>query len=106
MDQATQPFRAGTNKLTEDFRTVVSDAEQLLREVANQAGEGYGEARARLEESIATARQGLTALEQSLAEGARSAGRATDGYVRNHPWESIGIGAGIGVLIGLLIGRR
>jgi ElaB/YqjD/DUF883 family membrane-anchored ribosome-binding protein len=106
MDQATHPFRAGTNKLTDDFRTVVSDAEQLLRELGTQAGAGYSDARERLEQSIADAREGLTQLEQSLADGARRAGRATDGYVRSHPWESIAVGAGIGVLLGLLIGRR
>jgi ElaB/YqjD/DUF883 family membrane-anchored ribosome-binding protein len=107
MDQATtQPLRAGTQQLTEDFRTVVKDAEQLLRELANQAGDGYADARVRLEASVGDARQRLAALEQSLAHGARRAGRATDGYVREHPWESMAVGAGIGVLLGVLLARR
>ena len=41
-----------------------------------------------------------------MIDGSRRAVRATDGYVRSHPWESIAVGAGIGVLVGLLIGRR
>lgn len=106
MDQATQPLREGTNRLADDFRAVVSDAEQLLRAAANQAGEGYAEARQRLETSVRTAREQLDAVEQQMVDGARRAGRATDGYVRRHPWESIAVGAGIGVLVGLLIGRR
>lgn len=106
MDQATKPFRAGTDRLAEDFRTVVTDAEQLLRQVASQAGEGYADARERLEASLSQARQGLSALEESVAGNARRAGRATDGYVRNHPWESIAVGAGIGLLVGLLVARR
>jgi ElaB/YqjD/DUF883 family membrane-anchored ribosome-binding protein len=106
MDQATQPLRAGTKQLTEDFRTVVKDAEQLLRELANQAGDGYADARVRLEASVSDARQRLADLEQALGDGARRAGRATDGYVREHPWESIAVGAGIGVLLGALLARR
>lgn len=106
MDQAAQPLRAGTQQLTEDFRTVVKDAEQLLRELANQAGDGYADARERLQASVGEARERLSALEQSLADSARRAGRATDGYVRDHPWESVAVGAGIGVLVGLLLGRR
>lgn len=106
MDQPSQPLNAGTNRLADDFRTVVGDAEQLLRHATAQAGDGYNEARQRLEASLASARQELSAFEQSVSDGARRARRATDGYVRNHPWESIAVGAGIGVLVGLLIGRR
>ena len=32
--------------------------------------------------------------------------RATDDYVHEHPWASIGIAAGVGVLVGLLINRK
>lgn len=106
MNQATQPLREGTSRLADDFRAVVRDAEELLRTAADQAGAGYGQARQRLEASLQTAREQLDALEQQAVDGARRAGRATDGYVRGHPWESIAVGAGLGVLVGLLIGRR
>jgi ElaB/YqjD/DUF883 family membrane-anchored ribosome-binding protein len=106
MDQATQPSNEGTGRLAEDFRKVVSDAEQLLRHAANEASQGYSDARQRLEASLAAAREELSSMEQTVADGARRAGRTTDGYVRNHPWESIAVGAGIGLLVGLLIGRR
>lgn len=107
MDEAMQPLgQDSSSRLADDFRTVVSDAEQLLRHAANQAGEGYVEARQRLESSLKTARRGLDQLEHTVADGSRRAARATDGYVRNHPWESIAVGAGIGMLVGLLVGRR
>lgn len=106
MDQTMHPLSDGTSRLADDFRAVVSDAEQLLRTAANQAGEGYAEARERLEASLKAARQELDTLERDLVDGARRAGRATDGYVRSHPWESIAVGAGVGLLVGLLIGRR
>jgi len=106
MDQATQPLSNRENRLADDFRAVVSDAEQLLRHAAKDAGDGYNEARERLESSLRTAREELSALEQAVADSARRAGRATDGYVHRHPWESVAVSAGVGLLLGLLIGRR
>jgi ElaB/YqjD/DUF883 family membrane-anchored ribosome-binding protein len=70
------------------------------------AGEGYAEAREHLEKTLKSAREELSELNEAAADSARRAGRATDSYVRRHPWESIGVGAGIGLLLGLLIARR
>jgi len=108
MDQATQAqtLRNSETRLADDFRAVVRDAEQLLRHAAKEAGDGYTEARERLEASLQTAREELATLEHAVADSARRAGRATDGYVHRHPWESVAVGAGVGLLLGLLIGRR
>ena len=37
---------------------------------------------------------------------AKEAGQATDAYVRENPWQAVGIAAGAGLLIGMLISRR
>jgi len=106
MSDAASTLKDGQRNLAEDFKAVVNDAEQLLRHAARDAGQGYGEARERLEESLKIAREEFAKLEGTVVDNARRAGRATDGYVHRHPWESIGIGAGIGLLLGLLIARR
>ena len=31
---------------------------------------------------------------------------ATEEYVRDNPWRSVGVAAGVGLLLGLLISRR
>lgn len=107
MDTATtQSLRDDQKRLAQDFKAVLNDAEELLRHAARDAGEGYNEARDRLEQSVKVARGELESVEQALMDGARRAGRATDGYVHDHPWQSVGIGAGIGLLLGMLIARR
>ena len=106
MNEASRTLKEGQQRLAQDFKAVVNDAEQLLRHAARDAGQGYGEARERLEESLKTAREEFARLEGAMVDGAKRAGRATDGYVRQHPWESIGVGVGVGLLLGLLIGRR
>ncbi|HXE50946.1 MAG TPA: DUF883 family protein [Ramlibacter sp.] len=101
-----QTAKNGQKRLAEDFKAVVKDAEELLRHAATDAGDGYDEARARLERSLKAARAELESMEKAVMESTRRAARATDGYVHEHPWESIGIGAGVGLLLGMLIARR
>jgi ElaB/YqjD/DUF883 family membrane-anchored ribosome-binding protein len=40
-----------------------------------------------------------------VVENGKIAARATDDFVHEYPWVSIGMGAGFGVLVGLLINR-
>ena len=97
---------AQTDKLMADLRLVVSDAEELLRSTAGQAGEGAAELRDRVQASLVRARAGLADAQDAALSRARAAGRAADDYVHDNPWRSIGIAAGFGLVVGLLIGRR
>jgi ElaB/YqjD/DUF883 family membrane-anchored ribosome-binding protein len=36
----------------------------------------------------------------------KAAAKATDDYVHENPWRSVGLAASVGVVVGLLIGRR
>lgn len=93
-------------KLVSDLKVVIADAEELLRVTANQAGEKVGELRVRMQENLTAARHKLADAEVALKEKSREVARATDDYVHEHPWKSIGVAAGVGLLVGLLIGRR
>lgn len=98
--------QVSTDKLMNDLRVVVADAEALLRATAGQAGEKIGEARARAEESLRAARASLERAGADVAARARAGADAADQYVHENPWASVGIAAGVGFLIGYLIGRR
>ena len=93
-------------KLISDFKVVVADAEELLRVTAGQAGEKAVELRSKIQSRLADAKLQLADTQAALVEKARMAGRATDDYVHDNPWRSVGIAAGVGLVIGLLIGRR
>ena len=97
---------ASKEKLMEDLRLVVADAEELLRATASQAGEGAVAARARIQESLQVVKGRLSAAEAAVIERARQAAKATDQYVHDNPWQSIGISACAGVIVGMLIARR
>ena len=95
-----------TDRILDDLRRVVDDAEGLMRETANVAGERAQDARARATESVRQARERLESMEEELLTRARDAARDTERYVRDNPWQSVGIAAGVGLVLGLLIGRR
>jgi ElaB/YqjD/DUF883 family membrane-anchored ribosome-binding protein len=94
------------DRLLEDLRLVVRDAEDLLRSTGHKVDESYRLARARFESTLSDARSSLASLEGRVAEGARDALETTQEYVKANPWQAVGIGALTGLAIGLLIGRR
>ena len=99
---ATEP----RDRLMDDLRAVIADAEELLALTKDQAGEGAARLRERVQARLLRARDRLGDLQDSALERARAAGLAADDYVHERPWQAVGIAAGVGVLIGLLIGRR
>lgn len=94
------------DRLMKDLHSVVAEAEGLLRATAGQAGEGASELRAKVQASLDRAKHNLADLQDAALEKAKAAGRATDAYVHENPWQSMGVAAGVGLLLGLLISRR
>src|SRR5574340_364505 len=92
-------------KLMQDLRVVVSDAEELLRATAGQAGEKASAARERIQESLVFAKARLIAAEEAVVAKTKQAAKATDEYVHENPWKAVGIAAGVGLVIGMLISR-
>jgi len=82
-------------KLMDELRSVITDAEELLRVTADQGGAKVQEVRERAEESLRAAREHL-----------QGTGRQLDSQVREHPWAAVGIAAGIGLIAGILMARK
>jgi ElaB/YqjD/DUF883 family membrane-anchored ribosome-binding protein len=93
-------------KLVADLKVVVADAEELLRATASQAGEKVTAARERIQASLATAKVKLSEAERALLDKTKEAAKATDEYVRENPWQAVGIAAAAGLVLGILISRR
>src|ERR1041384_4222378 len=94
------------DQLGADLKTVVEDAEALLKATSTLTGEKIQEVRARAEESLRAAKVRLSEVEEEAMRRAREVADAADEYVRENPWQSVGIAAGIGLVLGLLIARR
>lgn len=106
MAATSEQNHAAKEKLVADFKAVVADTEELLKLTTGQAGDKLSDVRGRLSERLVGAKERLADAEHALRENARKVAHATDDYVHAHPWQSVGIAAGVAFLLGLLSGRR
>lgn len=97
---------ASKEQLVNDFKVVVADAEALLKATASHSGEKVAEIRAKTEESLKVAKARIAEAQSAIVAKTKEAAKATDEYVHENPWTSMGIAAGVGLVIGLLIGRK
>ena len=86
-------------KLADDLRTLVDDAEELLRATTNA---GSAELAQRAQATLTELRERLSGIERQLREHARN----VDTYVRDNPWQAVAIAGGVALLVGLMMGRR
>ncbi len=106
MADNTDVANVSKEKLVNDMKIVIADAEEILRATANQAGEKVGELRERIQERLRDAKIRLQDAEAALVDKTKAAARATDDFVHEHPWQAVGVAAAIGLALGVLIGRR
>lgn len=103
-------IQASKDQLIEEFNTLVSETEQLLHFVAKTGGEKTDALCASIEQNLAIARKRLRYFQQAATEKTRDVAVSTDAYVHEHPWQAIGMTAGLVVIIGavasLLLNRH
>jgi ElaB/YqjD/DUF883 family membrane-anchored ribosome-binding protein len=101
------PTKPGArDQLMSDLKSVIQDAEVWLRNGSQMTGEELQAAKAKFERTLSSAKADLIRLEETVIEKTKEAAKATDDYVKENPWKSVGIGAAAGLVIGLLISRR
>ena len=97
---------SNNEKLVQDIKSVVADAEAVLSATSGQVGEGVAELRTAMTARLADAKNRLMAMEQALVDKAKQAAKGTDEYVHENPWQSVIIAGGVGFLIGYLVSSR
>jgi ElaB/YqjD/DUF883 family membrane-anchored ribosome-binding protein len=99
---------AGTTreKLIDEFTTVLSEAEEMLKKAATETGEKARDLRSQVESKLLQAKLRLQEIEGAAMDHAKAAARATDDYVHDNPWQAVGVAAAIGFLLGLVVSRR
>jgi ElaB/YqjD/DUF883 family membrane-anchored ribosome-binding protein len=91
-----------TDRLVADLKTVTRDAEELLKTVSGERGNGSHEMRRRLSAAIDSAKATYLSLQEKTVAGAK----ATDQVIRTHPYESLGVAFAAGLIVGMLVTRK
>ena len=89
-----------------DYHVLLGDVEALLSSAASMTAEEFALAKAKLSARVSAARASIGRAGGAVADRVRSGAKLTDQYVRDQPWQAVGIGAVVGLLIGVLLGRR
>lgn len=93
-------------KLMEDLKTVVNDAEELLKKAASvQTREWIATAQAKAKKSLKAANDWLAEEEVAMTAKARATAKATEDYVRANTWMIMGMAAMTGLVVGILAVR-
>ena len=99
-------FERSRDALVKDFTEVLTEADALLKQATKESGEKASDLRAQVETKLRAAKLKLMDMQDDAMDRAKATARATDEYVRDNPWQALGVAAAVGVLVGLLMSRR
>jgi len=106
MERAVHEFDRARGRMAGDFRTLITDSEDLLKAAGTVSGEGFTAARTKFEEKLRSANAALAAASQPMLDKTRETAAVADHYVRGNAWTVIGIAIAAGVLLGFLAAKR
>lgn len=106
MDKALDDFNRAKGRMAGDFKTMITDSEELLKAAATVSGEGFTAARVKFEDKLKRAKAALADATQPAFDKTRETAVIADDYVHGNPWTAIGVAMAVGALIGLLAARR
>ena len=93
-------------RLMDDLQHTIDEAEKWLEDSAGEHIGVSSETRARFDDTLRTAKSDLRKLEDSFLAYSRDAAETVDVFVRDKPWQAVGIGAAVGLVIGMLLSRK
>ena len=97
---------AQRNELITDAKTLMSDADEIVKSMAGASGEKLADLGEKLRAKLRIAKEKVADAQYAVADKAKAAARATDDYVHDNPWQAVGAAAAVGFVLGLLVNRR
>lgn len=94
------------DRVADEWSNLIAALEGLAAAAAADGSDRYAEVRQRAEAALASARAKAEASASSAQARVYDLADQADVYVRQNPWQAIGIGAGIGLIAGLLLSRK
>src|SRR3569623_411292 len=87
------------DKLMDNLKAIIKDAQDMLNSTSQQVGDGYESARAKFETGLSSTKDDLNKAQGAVVARTKDAAQSTDQYVQAHPWRSVGVGAVAGLVI-------
>jgi ElaB/YqjD/DUF883 family membrane-anchored ribosome-binding protein len=96
-----------------EIKNLIADVEDLVARIADLNDADVARVRSRVMRAVASAKDSLAGSADTLrrqaqkaASGAQKAASGADDYVRESPWQAVGLAAVVGAVVGILVARR
>ncbi|MDU2938863.1 protein ElaB [Superficieibacter electus] len=96
-------YHSYESRIDDDLTLLSETLEEVLRSSGDPTDQKYIELKARAEQSLEDVKNRVSQASDTYYYRAKQVAYRADDYVREKPWQGVGIGAAAGLVLGLLL---
>jgi ElaB/YqjD/DUF883 family membrane-anchored ribosome-binding protein len=89
-----------------EIKSLIADVEDLMARIADLKDADVVRVRGKVQRAVDATKQSLADGAETIRQQAQNAASTADDYVRESPWQALGIAALVGAVVGMLAARR
>jgi ElaB/YqjD/DUF883 family membrane-anchored ribosome-binding protein len=89
-----------------EIKNLIADVEDLMARIGDLKDADVARVRGKVQRAVEATKQSLADGADTLRQHAQNVASTADDYVRDSPWQAIGIAALVGAVVGILATRR
>jgi ElaB/YqjD/DUF883 family membrane-anchored ribosome-binding protein len=89
-----------------EIKSLIADVEDLMSRIADLKDADVARVRGKVQRAVDAAKESLSESADTVRRQAQWAASSADDYVRDSPWQAVGIAALVGAVVGILATRR
>jgi ElaB/YqjD/DUF883 family membrane-anchored ribosome-binding protein len=91
---------------TTEIKSLIADVEDLMARIADLKDSDVMRVRNKVQRAVDATKQSLADGADAIRQHAQTAANTADDFVRESPWQAVGIAALVGAIVGILATRR
>jgi ElaB/YqjD/DUF883 family membrane-anchored ribosome-binding protein len=89
-----------------EIKNLIADVEELMVRIADLKDADVVRVRSKVQRAVDATKQSLADGAETIRQHAQDVASTADDYVRDRPWQAVGIAALVGAVVGILATRR
>jgi ElaB/YqjD/DUF883 family membrane-anchored ribosome-binding protein len=89
-----------------EIKNLIADVEDLMARIADLKDADVVRVRGKVQRAVDATKQSIADSADSIRRQAQNVASTADDFVRDSPWQAIGIAALVGAVVGILATRR
>jgi ElaB/YqjD/DUF883 family membrane-anchored ribosome-binding protein len=106
MQSVSDTARSVSDVANGQVKNFLDNVEDLTKALKDVDTPDIAKVRAKVKIALAAAQSAMADTASQLRDQAQQAGKRTDTFVRDNPWQVIGIAALVGLVVGIFASRR